>query len=257
MKWRLPVAILSGILIVWGILPFLVARIRGVGVITPVSIGVVGLAAAVFSKQTEALVCAVRTAGPAVRVPVMVLGSIVIALLLLFIAVSVVMIASAVKTAPDAPVTVVVPGAMIRDDRPSLMLSHRLDAAIGYLEAHADAVCVVSGGQGEDETYSEAYVMQQYLLAHGVAPERIYLEDQSTNTMENMTFTREVITQNHLPEAVVIATQEFHQYRSAAYAKKAGLQPVGTATCGTPWYLFLCYWVREFAGIHRMWLLHY
>ena len=69
--------------------------------------------------------------------------------------------------------------------------------------------------------------------------------------------TKEVIQQNGLPEEVVIATQEFHQFRCGQYAKRAGLTPVGTTTCGTPWYLLLCYWVREFAAINRMWMLGY
>ncbi len=257
LKWRLPVLILSGILVGWGILPYIIGRIRGVGVIAPVVIGFLGLVAGIFPQIPLRLIDAVRQSGRATHIAVIALGAVVALLILLFLVVSVLMICGAVDPAPNQAVTVIVPGAQIHGDRPSLMLSHRLKAAAKFLEKHPDAMCVVSGGQGEDEPATEASVMANYLIAAGIEKSRVFLEDRSTNTMENMRFTAEVIARNGLPEQVVIATQEFHQFRCAAYARAAQLEPVGTATCGTPWYLFLCYWVREFAGICRMWLLHY
>ena len=69
----------------------------------------------------------------------------------------------------------IVLGAKIIGDRPSRMLRNRLDAAYAYLQAHPDAVGIVSGGQGSDEQYSEAYVMEQYLLSKGIPAERLVL----------------------------------------------------------------------------------
>ncbi|MBQ6706820.1 MAG: YdcF family protein [Clostridia bacterium] len=258
LKWRLPLLIFSGILLVWGILPYWYARIRGVGVITPMVIGFVGLIAGIFPRLLLRLIDAVRQSGRVTHIVVMVLGVLVAVLILLFLVVSVLMICGALDKVPSGePVTVVVLGAQINGESPSRMLGDRLKAAIKVLEENPEAVCVVSGGQGPDEIVSEAVAMKKYLVAAGVEPARVFLEDRSINTMENMKFTAEVIAQNNLPEQVVIATQEFHQFRSAAYGRAAGLSPVGAAVCGTPWYLFLCYWVREFAGICRMWLLHY
>lgn len=257
LKWRLSVALLSGILFIWGMLPLPIARIRGVGVITPVVIGLIGLCAAIFPQIPLRLIDAVRGSGRGVHALAIAFLAVILVLVLLFIVVSVLMICGASDRAPDQPVTVIVPGAQIHGERPSRMLADRLKAAAAFLERNSQAVCVVSGGQGVDEMTSEAAVMAQYLTKLGVEETRIYLEDQSTNTMENMRFSAAVIRDNGLPEQVVIATQEFHQYRCAAYARKATLVPAGSATCGTPWYLFLCYWVREFAGICRMWLLHY
>lgn len=257
MKWRLPIALISGVLLVWGILPLVFARIKGVGVICPVLLGVLGLVAALFPRIPLSLITAVQQAGKGVQIAVWALLAVILLLILLFLVVSVIMVAGGWRTTDAERVTVVVPGAMIREDRPSLMLSHRLEAAAEYLNAHPNAVCVVSGGQGIDEQYTEAYVMKTYLVSLGIDEARVFTEDRSTSTFENMQMTKDVIKQNGLPEEVVIATQEFHQFRCAQYAKKAGLTPVGTATCGTPWYLFLCYWVREFAGINRMWMLGY
>ncbi len=257
MKWQIPVSILSSILFIWGILPFLIGRIRNVGVWVSVAVGLLGLLSVVFSTKTEQLVQWFLHSGKAVHITAYVFGGIVALLVVLFVGVSVLMVVCANKTAATEQVTVVVPGALLHGDRPSLMLSHRLKAAARYMQDHPQVPCVVSGGQGEDEDYTEAWVMRNYLIECGIDPSRIYMEDKSTNTIENMQFTHDVIQQNNLPKAVVIATQEFHQYRCGAYAGKAGLAPVGTATCATPWHLLLCYWVREFAGICRMWLLGY
>ena len=60
--------------------------------------------------------------------------------------------------------TVVVLGCKVNGDQPSLMLRRRLECALEYLRANEQAVCVVSGGQGSNESYSEAYVMEKFLV---------------------------------------------------------------------------------------------
>ena len=50
---------------------------------------------------------------------------------------------------------VIVLGAAVHGDRVTWVLSNRLDAAIAYLDAHPDAIAVVSGGQGAGETVTE------------------------------------------------------------------------------------------------------
>lgn len=258
MKWRIPLAAVSAVVFIWGSLPYYLLRTHGIGVIVPATVGTLGFLAAVFAPQTVRLFAAVRDAGRGVRCSVYAVGAVIALILLLFLVVSVLMLGYSVRKAPeDTPVTVVVLGAQVRKNAPSLMLRQRLDAAVDFLVAHPDAPCVVSGGQGADEMFSEASVMRDYLINKGIDAARIYMEDASTSTMENLRLSRAVIEENGLPQNVVIATQEFHQYRAACYARSAGLTPVGTATCGSPWYLFPNYWIREFAAICRLWLLHY
>lgn len=258
MKWRLPVGIVSTVLLLWGICPFAVGGIVNIGVIVPTLLGGVGLAAAIWHTRTTRILAYIFKGNKMVRTIATALLSVVGLLVLLFLSVSVVMVCNAVKQAPpDTAVTLVVPGAGIKEDRPSLMLYGRLQAAAAYLQENPTVPCVVSGGQGEDEICSEALVMRNYLIQMGISADRIYMEEQSENTYENMQYTKRVMAQHHLPMQTVIATQEFHQFRCAVFAERAGLQPVGTATCFTPPYLFLCFWVREFAGICRLWLLGY
>lgn len=167
------------------------------------------------------------------------------------------MVYAANKTpAPNA--TVVVLGSKIHGDQPSRMLRDRLNEAGRYLQENPDAKCVVAGGLGPGETYTEAYVMEKYLVEQmGIAPERIAREDASTNTQENLAFSMEIIRDKGWSTDLVVATQVFHQYRAGQMARQAGATSVGGAACLTPWHLTLNYWTRECAAICRLWLLGY
>ena len=54
---------------------------------------------------------------------------------------------------------VVVLGAAVHGDVPSLALTHRLEGAYEYLNTHPDAVAILSGGKGKGENISEAECM--------------------------------------------------------------------------------------------------
>ena len=155
------------------------------------------------------------------------------------------------------PRLMVILGCQVKPWGPSILLQDRLDKALDYLEEHPDVQVVVSGGQGPGEDISEAEAMKRYLLEKGVDESRLYMEDKSTNTFENIQFSKRILEEHRLSPTVVIATQEFHQYRAQAFARRAGLTDAGPCTCHTPPYLLLCYWVREFAAISRMLLLGY
>ena len=87
----------------------------------------------------------------------------------------------------------IVLGAQMRDSGPSKALALRLDTAVTYLEENEATLVVVSGGKGSNEPVSEAQGMFDYLVAKGIAPERIVMEDKSTNTKENLEFSQKLI----------------------------------------------------------------
>jgi uncharacterized SAM-binding protein YcdF (DUF218 family) len=160
-------------------------------------------------------------------------------------------VVAACRPAPQNA-TVVVLGAGLKGDRPSRTLRERLDAAVEYLNAHPDAPCVVSGGQGADEPCTEAAVMKAYLLEQGIAEDRIYTEERAASTDENLRFSLAVIRENGLPESIAVVTQEFHQCRAQAFARRAGFTAVGAVTAHTPPDLLPSYWIRDFAGLCHM-----
>ncbi len=148
--------------------------------------------------------------------------------------------------------TVVVLGCEIHGDQPSQVLKSRLDAATDYLRRHPETPVIVAGGVGDDEIYSEAYVMRKYLIGMGIAPSRIYCEERSRNTKENITFAAEIIHEHNLPETILIATDGFHEFRGYLHGKENGLKayalPVHAFTLAT-FSMQPEYWVREVLGV--------
>lgn len=113
------------------------------------------------------------------------------------------------------PRIMVILGCQVKPWGPSILLQDRLDKALEYLEENPDLIVVVSGGQGADEPVSEAQAMEEYLVEHGVPEGQIVLEDQSYNTMQNLT--KSVMLLEKLgydgQEDVVVVSNGFHLTR--------------------------------------------
>ena len=130
---------------------------------------------------------------------------------------------------------IIVLGAQVRENGPSVVLQYRLDAAIDYLEDNPDTICIVSGGQGANEPFSEAQGMADYLEKKDISKERILLETESKTTAQNISYSMKM-----LPEGVRvgIVTNNFHMFRALQIAKKQGLTQVsGIAAASKPLYL--------------------
>lgn len=139
------------------------------------------------------------------------------------------------KTAPTAESTgdydvIVVLGAGIREDKPSATLAYRLDKSIEVFNSCENAIIIVSGGKGEDESISEASVMKDYLISKGIKESAVIMEDTSTSTEENFAFSKKII-ENLYPNGVKIAfvTNAFHVYRAKKIAAKQGITVDGIA----------------------------
>lgn len=145
---------------------------------------------------------------------------------------------------PAADATLIVLGCKVHGARASLILEERLDAAFRYLEMHPKSFCVVSGGKGDDELISEAACMYQYLVEKGIDDSRIYLEEHSQNTRQNIFFSCDLIDRENLNPEFAIVSNEFHLYRALKIAGKRR-KGVGGVPAATAWWLFPTYFVRE------------
>lgn len=149
---------------------------------------------------------------------------------------------------------IIVLGAQVREDGPSVVLRYRLDAAIDYLNENPDTICIVSGGQGRNESFSEAEGMAEYLLENGIEKNRILLEDQSENTAENIRYSKDLMKQTY--HGVGIVTNNFHVFRAVKIAKAQGLEDVcGIAADSTALYLPNNV-LRECCGILKDWIVN-
>lgn len=165
------------------------------------------------------------------------------------------MISYAANTPPENA-TVIVLGCKVNGDTPSKMLHDRSQSALEYLNENPDAVCIASGGKGNGENISEAQVIYNFLTENGISPDRIYLEEKSTTTAENLSFCADIIAQNGLPTEVAVASDNFHQLRAAIFADKNGLDAYSLG-CVTYPFVSLGYWAREILAVYKAVLLGY
>ena len=156
---------------------------------------------------------------------------------------------------PEAPYLIVL-GAGLNGTAPSLSLTDRLVAALDYLERYPEAVAIVTGGQGPGELITEAEAMETWLLAQGIAPERILKEERATDTAENIAFSLELIAQHGGDPTgpVAICTSEYHLYRAKYIAAHLGAQPLGVAGETSLPVLKLNYFIREAFGVAHLWV---
>ncbi len=149
---------------------------------------------------------------------------------------------------PSADATMVVLGCQVNGEVPSLMLSRRIDAAYQYLQDHPDTKCILSGGMGNHENISEAECMYRELTKRGIDPQRLYREDRSTNTEENIRFSGEIIREQGLSSELAIVTDGFHEMRAAVIAGKQGYS-CGAVSAETPLYLAANFTTREILAL--------
>lgn len=161
---------------------------------------------------------------------------------------TVVIMEKAAMNRTETATTVIVPGCKVNGEKPGHILYDRCKAACAYMERHPKAVCVASGGKGNNEGISEAEAIYRTLTEMGIDGKRIYKEEHSTNTKENFLYSAAIIKGEGLSNDVAIATDRFHQLRTGVYAARAGLTPYSIPTFT---YLFLVpgYWTREVLAI--------
>ncbi len=151
----------------------------------------------------------------------------------------------------------IVLGAAVYGEQPSLALQRRLEGALAYLERYPESRVIVSGGMGRGENITEAEAMRRWLLARGIPEERILMEERAGTTQENLIYSFEIIRElGDEPDGnVAIVSSDYHLFRAKTMAGRLGVQAVGVSS---PWgnpLSMLNYFIREVFGVTHLWLL--
>jgi len=156
-------------------------------------------------------------------------------------------LSAAFRPAPDGLDAIVILGARVEEDGPSGSLSERIWAAADYLRRNPDTVAVASGGQGSDEPMSEAACIRDHLLAAGIDESRILLEDASTSTFENLSYSFALLGDG--VETVGVVTNDFHVYRAVRVAEAMGVYEISGVPARSNIFGFVHYALREFFAV--------
>ncbi|MFJ5827816.1 YdcF family protein [Streptomyces sp. NPDC093089] len=153
----------------------------------------------------------------------------------------------------DADYVVVLGSGLIGGRRVPPLLASRLDRGRQVYEMLAarggDApVLITSGGQGPDEELPESHAMADYLVERGFPADAVVREDRSRTTEENLLLSKELMERDRPGSSCVIVTNDFHAFRAALTARKAGVdgQVVGSPTAA---YFWPSATIREFAAV--------
>ena len=150
----------------------------------------------------------------------------------------------------------IVLGAAVYGERPSLTLVRRLEGALSYLEQYPDSIAIVSGGKGKGETVTEGEAMRDWLIRHGIPEERVLTENRAKSTEENLSYSFAIIRERgDEPDGnVAIVSSAYHLFRAKSMARLQGVEPVGVAA---PWgypMVMLNYFIREAFGVTHLWV---
>lgn len=165
-----------------------------------------------------------------------------------------VLIVSYQASPPPSGCNVVVLGAQVYSaERMGVSLKNRVDRAYEYLQENPDSKCIVTGGQGDNEPCAESLTARNALVRMGIDPERIFAEDKSRNTRENLEYAMEEAKENGLSTQVVVVSQSFHLYRAVRLAQSAGFTASGLAAKTDP-IIYPSYYGRELLSLTKWYI---
>ncbi|MDT2827277.1 YdcF family protein [Enterococcus viikkiensis] len=153
---------------------------------------------------------------------------------------------------------IIILGAGLIDGRKvTPLLAQRINRGIQFYQQQLKETLsapklLMSGGQGPDEKVPEAVAMQEYAIEQGIPIEDILLEAQSTNTLENMKFSKEIMDRER-PSGyhAIFTSNNYHIFPAGMYASQAGLKIDGIGS-KTARYYWPNAFLREFIAVALM-----
>ena len=128
---------------------------------------------------------------------------------------------------------IIVLGAHVWEDgRLSNALTYRCEAALKAWQEGVAPTIIVCGARGRGEPTTEAEAMRGWLLERGVPEDRVIMEPDSVNTMQNLTNAREIMASRGF-ETAAICTNNYHLRRSLWLARDVGIKATGIAAPST------------------------
>lgn len=123
----------------------------------------------------------------------------------------------------------IVLGAALSYNTVSPVYRERINHAITlYNEGYVKYV-ILTGGTGEGNIYSDAFIAMEYARSKGLPEEAILLEEKSTVTEENIIYSKEIMEQNNLKTAIIVS-DPLHMKRAMKMAKNNNLTAFSSPT---------------------------
>lgn len=150
-------------------------------------------------------------------------------------------------------------GGIDKDGRLPDSVITRVEKTAEYLSTNPDAICVVTGGTLKWLPYPEAPELKNQLVKRGVAAERILVEDQALDTIQNFQFSckmladyRGVGVEEILAAPTVVVTSRFHLRRSERLARRMGFKNIKGIPAACPLIYIPHNYLREICAYVKL-----
>lgn len=135
----------------------------------------------------------------------------------------------------------------------------RVEKAAEYLNKNPQSICVVSGGTLDWLPCPEAPELKRQLVARGVEPERILVEDQAKDTIQNFQLSCKILAEYNgttlsevLTTPTAVVTSRFHLRRSERLARRMGFTNIKGIPATCPPVYVLHNYVREICAYVKL-----
>ncbi len=149
---------------------------------------------------------------------------------------------------PSSPVALVF-GASLRNGKPSIMLSDRLDTAVDLYKQGRVKKLIVSG-DNRREDYNEPEAMKRYLVEHDIPAEDIVADFAGRRTYDSCYRLKAIFDQT----SAFIVTQKFHLPRALYLCKKLGIDSIGVIADSSRYNSLAEAYIRELFASVKAWL---
>ena len=125
--------------------------------------------------------------------------------------------------------TAIILGAAADESGPSPVYRERINHGIELYNDGYVGKLIMTGGTGEGNTHSDAYIAKQYAVSQGIPDGDILTEDTSTITQENLEKSKLIMDENGFDTAIIVS-DPLHMRRAMLLARDAGITAYSSPT---------------------------
>lgn len=123
----------------------------------------------------------------------------------------------------------IVLGAGTHDDQVTPVFQERINHGIWLYQNNYVKKIILTGGYGEGNIHSDAYVAKMYVLSMGVPSKDILIEEESTITQENLENAKTIMEKESWNTAIIVS-DPLHMKRAMMMAEDYGIHAYSSPT---------------------------
>lgn len=123
----------------------------------------------------------------------------------------------------------IVLGTAVWGDEPSPVFRERIRHGIWLYHNNYVDYLIFTGGKGEGQKHAEAEVAKKYAMENGIPEDRIFFENQSRITDENLLFSKPILEKENFKK-VLLVSDPLHMKRAMKIAEKHQIEAFSSPT---------------------------